>query len=130
MTGESKGSWPKGGNLPVGSLIDQNSKWIDNMAAYTDEWDPGCAVGNTCIYGVQFQILGDVHYGWVEFHEGLTNQSLIRWAYESNANIGILAGDMGAIPIAPTPALVFIGAAALGFFRKFPQRKQSRPIGA
>lgn len=69
MTGEPNGT-PKGENLAVGTLINQDSNWVKSYAAYTDQWVPGCAVGNTCIYGVQFQILGDVHYGWVEFHEG------------------------------------------------------------
>lgn len=109
---------PKGFNFSAGTLIDQDSDWVHNFAAYTDNFDPGCDIGSTCIYGVRFKLGGADHFGWVEFHEGTDTQSLLRWAYETQAGVGILAGDMGTVAIPPTPALAGLGLAAMSVARR------------
>ncbi|MBL8454136.1 MAG: hypothetical protein JNK97_15460 [Zoogloea sp.] len=108
-------AFPKGTNLSEGTLINYNSDWINNFVAYTDNFVPGCDIGSTCIYGVRFRLGGADHFGWVEFHEGTDTQSLLRWAYETQAGVGILAGDMGTVAVPPTPALAGLGLAAMGF---------------
>lgn len=110
--------FPKGTNLSEGTLINQNSDWINNFVAYTDNYVPGCNIGSTCIYGVRFELGGTDHFGWVQFHEGTDTQSLLRWAYETQAGVGILAGDMGTVPTPPTLALLGLGLAAMGSVRR------------
>ncbi len=110
--------FPKGTNLSEGTLINQNSDWINNFVAYTDNYVPGCDIGSTCIYGVRFELGGADHFGWVQFHEGTDTQSLLRWAYETQAGVGILAGDMGTVPTPPTLTLLGLGLAAMGSVRR------------
>jgi hypothetical protein len=58
--------------------------------------------------GIQFQINGEVHYGWARlnttyFRKGDINALLTGYAYETQANTPILAGDRGENSDDPAP---------------------------
>lgn len=59
---------------------------------------------------------GNTHFGWVEFIEGPSDQTLLGWAYETTAGAAILAGQ-GGISAVPVPAglpLLASGFLAMG----------------
>jgi hypothetical protein len=58
--------------------------------------------------GVEFEISGATHYGWLEIEsaETFTFALVHRWAYETEPGVGIVAG----IPEPGTGALVLVGA--------------------
>lgn len=73
------------------------------------------------MFGVNFDIDGESHYGWVRLSTGIDDQYssyiLHDWAYETQPGIGITAGT---VPEPSTWALFVIGCACLlGRFRYF-----------
>lgn len=65
--------------------------------------------------GVQFDIGGNTHYGWVHVINtyGITGE-IVEWAYESNPNTGL---EAGVIP-EPTTLLLFLAGTGLLALRK------------
>jgi hypothetical protein len=61
--------------------------------------------GQDAYIGMEFQIEGKTHYGWVRFNhfEIGTGGHILSWAYESEPDVAIAAGD---------PGTEFIGSAA------------------
>ena len=117
------GTGEGGQNLAFGTIIGAGSNFsFAGTYVGTTDYSGQCAVGNTCIYGLSFQLSGNTHYGWVQFREDATTQSLIAWGYETTAGASIAAGDTGAavVPLpAAMPLLGFgIGALALRRQRK------------
>lgn len=66
--------------------------------------------------GVQFDIDGSTHYGWVHVINtyGITGE-IVEWAYESNPNTGLQAG---VIPEPTTLLLLLAGTGLLALRRK------------
>ncbi len=68
----------------------------------------GNFLGGIEYLGLEFDISGDTHYGWVEVESSEFFQfvRVHRWAYESEPGVGILAGQ---IPEPSGIALVLAG---------------------
>lgn len=76
-------------------------------------------------FGVQFDIDGSTHYGWVYLDNnwaGLGGGDIIEWAYESTADMPILAGA-GIVPEPSTFLMLTLGG--LGLFLHGRKRNQS-----
>jgi hypothetical protein len=81
----------------------------------------GLFSGQTAYMGIEFMIGQDVHYGWVliESPGGTAGGYIHEWAYETQANTSILAGQ---VPEPSTAALIFAFGAA--FWLRQHHRKQ------
>jgi hypothetical protein len=76
--------------------------------------------GGAAYLGVQFQISGETHYGWVQLGAttndfvGAPNQiDLMAFGYETNPNTGIGAGATSETPEPATLSLLALGAAGV-----------------
>ena len=108
------GSSDGGQNLSFGTTIGAASNFsFSGGYVGTDGFGGQCTVGNTCYYGLRFQLSGNTHYGWVQFSEDAGTQSLIAWGYETTAGASIAAGDTGASAV-PLPAAMPLLAFGLG----------------
>jgi hypothetical protein len=69
---------------------------------------PGNFLDGLDIVGLEFDIAGQTHYGWIEIEsfDRFGPVNFQRWAYESDPGVGILAG---AIPEPSTALLLVIG---------------------
>ena len=89
----NSGTGTGGINLAEGTLIGSSSNWTNtSWFVGTTSYGGGCSVGNTCIYGLSFDINNNTHYGWVKFSENTSTQSILGWGYESVAGQSIAAG--------------------------------------
>jgi hypothetical protein len=82
------------------------------------------------MFGVNFDIDGESHYGWVRLSTGMDDQYssyiLHDWAYETQPGIGITAGT---VPEPSTWALFVIGGVCLlGRFRYYNRGLKSSPL--
>ena len=120
----NSGTGTGGVDLAVGTLIGPASNWSNtNGFVGTTDLGGGCSVVNTCIYGLSLDIAGNTHYGWVQFSEDTSTQSLLAWAYEDVAAQPIAAGSTGAsVPEPATMSLLTLGVLGAGFFRQIKKR--------
>lgn len=120
-----KNGTPDGGkNLSVGTLVGDMSNYGASYGyAGTDDYSGDCVRGSTCLYGLQFNLNGGTHYGWVKFSEGATQQSLHAWGYETVAGKSIAAGVTTDVPEPMSAALMGIGLFGMAALRR---RKQSK----
>ncbi|MDD4734845.1 MAG: PEP-CTERM sorting domain-containing protein [Kiritimatiellae bacterium] len=117
----------------IGSSPTSPAEWVDPSTTPTFS---SCMVQG-CIglwvgperhgyFGVQFDIAGATHYGWVYLDNtfaGLGGGDITEWAYESTPDTGIVAG---VIPEPTTLVLLMVSIACSLFYR----RQHSRPQGA
>lgn len=75
-----------------------------------------CSFGNFCsvtdtYIGLQFDIGGNTHYGWVRLDVNASGSvwSVKDYAYEDVANAAINAGAMGVVPVLADTALTIVG---------------------
>lgn len=80
-------------------------------------WGDDTVVGGSSdgYLGVQFEINGSIHYGWVYIRSGANQGWIDEWAYESTSNTGIAAG---AIPEPSSLILLLAGAFGIWTLRK------------
>lgn len=93
-----------GAKLPVGTLIDAGSDWALTSFAGTTDYDGTMVPVETAYFGLRFQVDGQTHYGWVQIEEGIDDQSVLAWAYESTPGVAIAAGAEAGSE-APVPTL-------------------------
>ena len=101
-----------GGTPPLGTewRSEELSMVACSMGICSGEFDGGIAY-----LGVEFEISGATHYGWLEIESAsqFTQVLVHRWAYESEPGIGIVAG----VP-EPGSGLLVLLSIALAFFRR------------
>ena len=115
------GTGEGGQNLAFGTTIGAGSNFsFTSGYVGTNSYSGECTVGNTCIYGLRFELSGNTHYGWVQFREDVSTQSLIAWGYETVAGASIAAGDTGtsAVPLPAAMPLLGFGLGALAVSRR------------
>jgi len=109
-----------GVDLAIGTLIGPSSNWSNTFNYVgTTGFGGGCSIVNTCIYGLSLEISGSTHYGWVQFTEDSSTQSLLGWAYEDVPGQAIAAGSTGSS--VPEPAMLWLftfGISGIGFSRQ------------
>lgn len=98
-----------GDTLPPGTLIGPGSTWATMSYAGTTDYQGVMTPPETAYFGLRFEIAGQVHYGWVQIEEGLTDQSVLAWGYETTPGTAIAAGDgevrIDAVSTPPVPSL-------------------------
>ncbi len=92
-----------GEKLPFGTSIDAGSNWSStgNYIGTTD-YDGTMIPPETTYFGLRFELSGQIHYGWVQIEEGLTDQSVLAWGYETTPDLAIAAGDQGSLALEET----------------------------
>jgi hypothetical protein len=108
-------------------------RWIETPGSCSLCASGPWGAGATGYLGVRFSISGQNHYGWISLTEGPNfglngggySGSILGYAYESCANVGITAGatsgggTCGATTPEPgTLGLVALGSLGLGFWRR------------
>jgi hypothetical protein len=121
----NSGTSTAGANLAVGTMIGAGSNWGNNSGFVgTTDFGGGCALGQTCIYGLSFVMAGATHYGWVQFQEiNAQRQQLLSWAYEGAGNTAIAAGVSQSVPEPVSVALLGIGLAGIAVQRRRAAKK-------
>ena len=92
------------------------SRWDEGSSS----WSGTLAGGETAFVGLQFDIDGNNHYGWMKLNLANTQPNsapltVVDWAYESTPNTSIV---VGAIPEPSTVALLSISSVFLYLARK------------
>ncbi|MFP5470939.1 MAG: T9SS type A sorting domain-containing protein [Bacteroidia bacterium] len=92
-------------NIPSGSYIGSNYwTFYTNYSYGSLNWYGGYGnfIGVTAGFiGLQFDISGNTHYGWVRISCDATggNWEVIDYAYESTPNVPIVTGDTGSVGV-------------------------------
>jgi hypothetical protein len=83
-----------GDNISSGALGTFLGNYYNNSMNYNNSF--GNWVGATDKYlGVQFDISGSTHYGWVRLDVSMNGDFVVKdFAYESTSGLGIMAGEM------------------------------------
>ena len=114
--------------LPTGSFIGATApagnEWrgeeiaLNSCVSAGGVFCSGEFVGGINYLGVEFDISGQTHYGWVEIESSPigTRAWIHRWAYETEPGVGIIAG----IP-EPSAMLLVLFGGALGLSRRRPE---------
>lgn len=90
-----------------------------------EEWRGLLGENGNTYFGIEFDIAGNTHYGWVnialgpEGYLGFRDPITTSWAYESTPNTGIVAG---AIPEPSTGILTTIGSVSLLYIARARRR--------
>lgn len=120
-----------GAKLPLGTMIGPGSEWrATDSYVGTTAYDGTMVPPETAYFGVRFQLGGADHFGWVQIEEGVSDQSVLAWAYETTPRQAIAAGatvgGASGIPTLGQWALILLAAlmAVLGIVR-LSQRKNS-----
>jgi len=107
-------------NLALGTLIDSSDSFTTPavLSKLTDQDGSGNFNGTSGYMGVQFQLNGNTHYGYVGYQSPpgqprMGNVFAIVW--EDQPNTGVLAGG---IPEPSSLALLAAGAAGLSAYRR------------
>jgi len=97
--------WGTGSNGNLFNSYQQLGQTVQGIGFWRDDTTVG---GSSEGYlGVQFEISGNIHYGWIYIRAGGNNGFVDEWAYESTPNNGIVAG---AIPEPSSVILFMLGA--------------------
>ncbi len=109
-------------NLPAGTRID-GSSGIFQSGQQGAGTSSNLTLNGESIVGFTFDIGGFAHYGWLRV--SLSNaydaqpRSVVDWAYESDAGVGILAGATGsAVPGGGLAGLILTGFGSAAFRRR------------
>lgn len=86
------GSTQGGALLPLGTPIDASSNWSTSSYVGTTDYQGLMVPPQTSYFGLRFELNGQTHYGWVQIEEGLSEQSVLAWGYETTPNLAIAAG--------------------------------------
>ncbi len=104
----------------IGTTPPAPAEWSSTNSMFSSCMAQGCIglwveAERQRYFGVQFDIDGATHYGWVYLDNtfaGLGGGDIIEWAYESTPDTGIIAG---VIPEPSSCLLLLLGAAFLTF---------------
>lgn len=104
-------------NIAPGTLVDGSSAFVVNgfgsqyHMTTTGEADK-FTVGETgyLAFAWMDSVEETTHYGWLRLIPGVETGTIVDWAYEMTPDMGIVVGDIGAIP---EPATTGMAAAAL-----------------
>ncbi len=133
---------PDVSGLIVGADLEEDQFWQaiimltvskispDIQICVTNGAGSGCDgnfVGRTGIFGVEFDIAGQTHYGWVRATgaPSAVRMEFSDWAYESEPGVPILAG---AVPEPSGAALLALGAAAVASRRRRPWHRRPADV--
>jgi hypothetical protein len=96
--------------LAPGTLISSNSYWSYYGYVYNEPW-PG---GGPGLAGLKFQDTDGAHYGWVklEVSQAADSVTILGYAYETEPDKAIAAGDTGMHSIPSLPLLLLSSGAA------------------
>lgn len=78
----------------------------------------GFSVFDQGFIGFRFDINGELHYGWAEIRFSGDEISINRWAYETEAGVGIRVGQTSSVPEPNSLALLGMGAAGILALRR------------
>jgi len=81
-----------GAILTAGTEVGVGSVYSVDSFTGTTNYGGTMMAPSTAYYGLRFVSGGQTYYGWLQFTEGATDQSLLAWAYETSAGVSILAG--------------------------------------
>lgn len=110
--------YPEFGNLSGWWTQQSSVPGVAGLHARYDIGTSGFFVGTRGYIGIEFQIEGETHYGWIDLDNFTWWQSEIHgWAYESEPNKPIIAG---AIPEPSSILLTLCGSFCLMMKRKRP----------
>jgi uncharacterized protein YhjY with autotransporter beta-barrel domain len=94
-----------GANLVVGSSVGASSNFSNTAFAWTTDDQGGVMTKNpatTGYFGLKFVSGGNTYYGYVNFIEDVTTQSLVCWAYESTAGNSITIANCSSAGLSPS----------------------------
>ena len=105
----------------IGSAPPTGTEWADTEVELNacSTGTPACSgnfIGGIAYLGIEFDIAGATHYGWLEIESSsLGSRAWIhRWAYETEPGVGLIAG----IPEPGVPSLLLVGGGVLACVRR------------